>query len=66
MSSITNLIEFDVEYITKKTVKDRAVVKFLALNPTLNDQEIELEFPNNLATTIEVQGWYRYFDGAVN
>ena len=46
------LTEFDVEYLTKKIVKGRAVVKFLALNPTSNDQEIEFEFPNDLAATI--------------
>ena len=60
------LIEFDIEYLTKKTVKGKAVVELLELNPTLDDQETELEFPNDLAATIEVQGWHMYFDGAVN
>ena len=31
---------FDVEYLTKKMVKGRAMTKFLALNPTLDDQDI--------------------------
>ena len=41
------------------------MAKFLALNPTSDDQEIELEFLDDLATTIEVQGWRMYFNGAV-
>ena len=60
------LIEFDIEYLTKKTVKGKAVVELLALNPTSDDQEIKLEFPDDLTATIKVQGWYMYFDGAVN
>ena len=59
------LTEFDVKYMTKKTVKG-AVAKFLALNRTLNDQEIELKFSEDLTTTIKVQGWHMYFDGSVN
>ena len=50
------LIEFDVKYLTKKTVKGKAMAEFLILNPTLDDQEIELEFPDDLTMTIEVQG----------
>ena len=60
------LIEFNVEYLTKKTVKGRVVAEFLALNPTSYDQEIELEFPNDLVATIKIQGWRMYFNGAVN
>ena len=48
------LIKFDVEYLTKKTVKGRAVGGFLALNPTFDNQEIEIEFPDDLTTAIEV------------
>ena len=57
------LIELDVEYLTKKIVKGRVVAEFLALNPTSDDQEIELEFSDNLTTIIKVQGWCMYFDG---
>ena len=60
------LTKFNVEYLTKKTIKERAVAQFLVLNPTSDDQEIELEFPDDLATAIEVQGWRMYFDGAIN
>ena len=47
-------------------VKGRVVPKFLALNPTSDDQEIELEFSDDLTAAIEVQGWHMYFDGALN
>ena len=60
------LSEFDVEYLTKKTVKGRAVVEFLALNLINDDEEIELDLPHNLSIAIEVHGWQMYFDGAIN
>ena len=60
------LMKFDVKYQTKKIIKGRAVAKFLALNLTSNDQEIELEFPDYLIAVIKVQGWRMYFNGAVN
>ena len=50
------LTEFDVEYLTKKIVKGRAMAEFLALNPTSDGQKIELESPDDLSTTIKVQG----------
>ena len=48
------LMKFDVEYLTKKTVKGIAVAKFLALNPTSDDQEIDLELLYDLTAAIEV------------
>ena len=60
------LTEFDIEYLTKKKVKGRAIAKFLALNPTSDDQEIELEFQDDLAITIEIHGWNMYFVEVVN
>ena len=62
---IVLLIEFNIEYLTKKIVKGRALVEFLALNLTSNDQEIELEFLDDLVVANEVQGWRMYFNGAV-
>ena len=60
------LTEFDVQYLTKKTIKGRAVAEFLALNPISDSEEIQLDFPDDLSMAIEVQGWRMYFDGAVN
>ena len=60
------LIEFDVQYLTKKTIKGRAVAEFLAINPISDSEEIQLDFPDDLSMAIEMQGWRMYFDGAVN
>ena len=48
------LIEFDVQYLTKKTINGRVVTEFLALNQIPNSEEIQLNFPNDLSTAIEV------------
>ena len=50
------LTEFDVQYLTEKTIRGRAVTEFLALNPILDSEEVQLHFPDDLNTTIEVQG----------
>ena len=60
------LIEFNVQYLTKKTVKGRAVAKFLALNLIPDSKDIQLDFSDDLNKAIEVQGWHIYFDSAVN
>ena len=60
------LIEFDVQYLTKKIIKGRVFVEFLALNPIPDLEEIQLDFPDDLNMAIEVQGWHMYFNGAVN
>ena len=55
------LTEFDIEYITTKVIKGRAVAEFLALNVVEGEEQWNLEFPDeNLAL------WKLYFDGAVN
>ena len=38
------LTEFDVQYLTKKTIKGKAIAEFLALNPILDSKKIQLEF----------------------
>ena len=60
------LTEFNMQYLTIKTIKGRVVAKFLALNPIPDLEEIQLDFPDDLNMVIEVQGWRMYFDGAVN
>ena len=50
------LTKFDVEYLMKKTIKGKVVKKFLALNPTSDNGEIELEFSDDLTSAIKVQG----------
>ena len=48
------LTEFDVQYLIKKTIKGRAVTKFLALNPIPDSKEIQLDIPDDLSMAIEV------------
>ena len=58
------LIEFDVQYLTKKMIKERADTEFLALNLIPNLEEVQLDFPDDLNIAIKVQGWRTYFDGS--
>ena len=55
-----------MKHLTKKTVKGRVVTEFVALNPIPNLKQIQLDFPDDLNTTIEVQEWRMYFDRAAN
>ena len=59
------LTEFDIDYLTSKVIKGRAVAEFLALQPIEGDQ-YKFEFPDEEISAIAVQGWKVYFDGAVN
>ena len=44
------LTEFDIQYLTKKTIKGRAVAEFLALNPIEGQETWEYEFPDESLT----------------
>ena len=60
------LTEFDIEYVTTKVIKGRAVVEFLALNAVEGEEQWNLEFPYKNLALIEYHEWKLYFDGAVN
>ena len=60
------LTEFDIEYITTKVMKGRAVAEFLALNAVEEEEQWNLEFSNENLALIECCEWKLYFDGAVN
>ena len=51
---IVLLTKFDMQYLTKNTIKGRAVAEFLALNPIPDSKEVQLDFPYDLNTAIEV------------
>ena len=51
------LTKFDVQYLTKKLIKGRVVAEFLALNPIPDSEEVQLDFLDDLNTTIKMQGW---------
>ena len=56
------LIEFDIEYITTKVIKGRAVAEFLALNAVEGEEQWNLEFPDENLVLIECHEWKLYFD----
>ncbi|XP_048229276.1 uncharacterized protein LOC125369915 [Ricinus communis] len=58
--------EFDIEYITKKVVKDRVVAEFLAQNAIEADDPWDLKFPYKNLGAIEIQELKMYFDRDVN
>ncbi|XP_048229331.1 uncharacterized protein LOC125369931 [Ricinus communis] len=60
------LIEFDIDYVTKKMVKGRAVVEFLAQNANKGDDPWDLNLLDENFRAIEIQKWKMYYDGAVN
>ena len=60
------LTEFDIEYITTKVIKGRAVAEFLALNAVEGEEQWNLEFPDENLALIECREWKLYFDGAMN
>ena len=40
------LSKFDFEYLTKKVIKGRAIIEFLAQQLIEDDQEIDISFPD--------------------
>ena len=60
------LTEFDIEYITIKVIKGRAVGEFLALNAVEGKEQWNLEFSDKNLALIEYREWKLYFDGAIN
>ena len=60
------LTKFDIEYITTKVIKSRAVAKFLALNVVEGEEQWNLEFSDENLALIECREWKLYFDGVVN
>ena len=62
------LSEFDIEYVTRKVIKGRAVAEFLANQAIPNEGETSWDFPDEHlgAITEEPIPWTMYFDGVVN
>ncbi|XP_037496243.1 uncharacterized protein LOC119370993 [Jatropha curcas] len=57
----------DEDFVTKKTIKGRAVAEFLAENPITSDEPWELEFPDEhllCLLCVETGAWKLYFDGS--
>ena len=61
------LTEFDIQYVTQKSVKGSIVVDHLASLPVSNDRPIDDDFLNEQFVSItSITGWKLYFDGATN
>ena len=60
------LSEFDIKYVTQKSVKGRAIANHLAHCSTEEAEEIQGDFPDEDIMGIEVESWKMYFDGATN
>ena len=61
------LIEFDIQYVTRKSVKGSIVADCLASFPVFNDRPIDDDFPDEqIVLVTSIAGWRLYFDGATN
>ena len=60
------LSEFDLKYVTRKSVKGRAVAEFLADHPVEGGEAVEYLFPDESILHIDDEYWTMYFDGASN
>ena len=61
------LTEFDIQYVTQKSVKGSVVADHLASFPVLDDRPIVDDFPNEQFVFVtSITGWRLYFDGATN
>jgi ribonuclease HI len=60
------LTEFDITYVTQKSIKGRAIAEHLAQCPSEEAKAINFEFPDENILVIQSIMWKMYFDGASN
>ena len=60
------LSEFDIKYVTQKSVKGRAIADHLAHYSPEEAEEIQRDFSDEDIMGIELESWKMYFDGATN
>ena len=61
------LTEFDIQYMTQKSVKGSIVADYLASLPVSDDRPIDYDFPDEqFVSMTSITGWQLYFDGAAN
>ena len=61
------LIEFDIHYVTQKSIKGSIIVDHFASLPVSDGRAIDDDFPDeDIATMTSLSGWCMYFDGAAN
>ena len=60
------MLEFDIKYVTQKSVTGRAIADHLAHCSLEEVEEIQGEFLDEDIIRIELESWKMYFDGATN
>ncbi|WJZ96847.1 hypothetical protein VitviT2T_015494 [Vitis vinifera] len=61
------LTEFDIHYVTQKSIRGSIVADHLASLPVFDGRAIDDDFPDeDVATVTSLSGWHMYFDGAAN
>ena len=61
------LTEFDIRYVTQKSIKGSVLVDHLASLPVTDSRVIDDDFPDEeIARVTSLSGWRMYFDGATN
>ncbi|WJZ81221.1 hypothetical protein VitviT2T_001074 [Vitis vinifera] len=61
------LIEFDIQYVSRKSIKGSIVADHLASLSTSEDRPIDDDFPDEeFVAMTNLSGWCMYFDGAAN
>ncbi|XP_058216797.1 uncharacterized protein LOC131327669 [Rhododendron vialii] len=58
--------EFELKYVTRKSVKGKAVAEFLADCLVEGGEDAEFKFPDEDIMTLAEDVWKLYFDGAAN
>ena len=66
LNEVFFLLEFDIKYMTQKSVKGRAIADHLAHWSPEEAKEIQGDFSDEDIMEIEVESWKMYFDGATN
>ena len=61
------LTEFDIQYVSQKSIKGSIVTDHLASLPTSEDRPVDDDFPDEeFVVMTSLLGWCMYFDGATN
>ncbi|KAJ9694023.1 hypothetical protein PVL29_009818 [Vitis rotundifolia] len=61
------LTEFDIHYVTQKSIRGSIVADHLASLPVSDGRAIDDDFPDeDIAAVTSLLGWHIYFDGAAN
>ena len=61
------LTEFDIQYVTQKSIKGIIVADHLASLPISDDRPIDDDFPDEQFVFVtSIAGWRLYFDGVAN